>query len=161
MELQTTSPDETRALAAVIAGHVGAGDLILLCGDLGVGKTAFAQGFGAAIGVEQPITSPTFTLANRYEGRIVLNHLDVYRLEHMAEVLDLDLPELIDDHAVTLIEWGDVIASELSNDYLVVRLAFVDGQPESRSIDLSPSGTRWLDRGADLVASTARWAEPC
>jgi tRNA threonylcarbamoyladenosine biosynthesis protein TsaE len=161
VEFKTTSLADTHALAAAIASLVGPGDLILLTGDLGVGKTAFAQGFGAALGVEQAITSPTFTLANRYEGRIVMNHLDVYRLEHMVEVLDLDLPELIDDDAVTLIEWGDVIAPELTNDYLVVCLGFVDAHPQARSVSLSPNGARWLDRVGDLVANAALWSVPC
>ena len=77
---RTTSVDATRALAAAVAGFARTGDLILLVGDLGAGKTAFTQGFAAALGIDEPITSPTFTLVRTYKGKLVLNHLDVYRL---------------------------------------------------------------------------------
>ena len=103
----TASADETQTVAARLAALVRAGDLIVLCGDLGAGKTAFTQGLGRALGVTAPITSPTFTLANRYEGdNLTVHHLDVYRLARIEEVRDLGLPELVDDRAVTLVEWG-------------------------------------------------------
>jgi len=94
----TSSVTQTRDLAAAIAELARPGDLILLVGDLGAGKTAFVQGFGAALGIDEPITSPTFTLARQYQGRLELNHLDVYRLEQIEEVLDLGLQELLDGH---------------------------------------------------------------
>ena len=77
----TSSPESTQAVAASLAGLARAGDLLVLCGDLGAGKTAFTQGFAAALGVTDPVTSPTFTLANRYAGmELTVHHLDVYRL---------------------------------------------------------------------------------
>ena len=95
--VHTGSAGTTQAVAARLATLVGPGDLIVLCGDLGAGKTTFTQGFGEALGVTSPVTSPTFTLANRYEGALIVNHLDVYRLAHIAEVEDLGLAELVDD----------------------------------------------------------------
>src|SRR3546814_6440163 len=89
LRARTDSVDATRELAAVVAKQATAGDVILLAGELGAGKTAFVQGFGAALGVDQPITSPTFTLAHQYEGALVLHHLAVYRLERLAELEDL------------------------------------------------------------------------
>ncbi len=115
---RTASPEQTRELAAALAGLCRSGDLILLVGDLGAGKTTFTQGFAAALDVTTPVTSPTFTLAHRYDGRMRVHHLDVYRLEHLSEVYDLDLPELLEDGAVTLIEWGDAIAAALPPQYL-------------------------------------------
>ena len=81
--LGTASVDGTMEVAASLAGLAREGDLVVLCGDLGAGKTAFTQGFGRALGVTTPVTSPTFTLANRYEGAsLTLNHLDVYPEPH-------------------------------------------------------------------------------
>ena len=88
---KTKNVEETQALAASIAELVIAKDVLLLVGDLGAGKTAFTQGFGKSLGVGEPITSPTFTLAKSYSGRLTLNHLDVYRIEDLEEVRDLSL----------------------------------------------------------------------
>ncbi|MGI8810353.1 MAG: tRNA (adenosine(37)-N6)-threonylcarbamoyltransferase complex ATPase subunit type 1 TsaE, partial [Acidimicrobiales bacterium] len=119
----TTSVDDTRALAAEIAPLSAPGDLIVLAGDLGSGKTAFAQGFARGLGVEEPVTSPAFILVRTYEGgRLLLVHLDVYRLESMQEMVDLGIAEMLDDGGVTLIEWGDVVTPALPPDFLEVRL---------------------------------------
>ena len=103
----TTSVDETRELAAALVALARPGDVLVLAGDLGAGKTAFVQGFGRGLGVAERITSPTFTLVHVYEGRLPVHHLDVYRLEQLSEVLDLGLAEMLDDGGVVLIEWGD------------------------------------------------------
>ena len=139
--LATASAAATQAVAAGLAALARAGDLIVLSGDLGAGKTAFTQGFGRALGVTAPITSPTFTLANRYEGDLTVNHLDVYRLEHIDEVRDLGLHELVDDRSVTLIEWGDAIVGALPGGYLEIRLQLGDRVLEFRSV-----GPDWAAR---------------
>ncbi len=150
--LATTSAVGTQAVAAVLAGLSRAGDLVVLCGDLGAGKTAFTQGFGRALGVTTPITSPTFTLANRYAGaELTVHHLDVYRLSHIDEVRDLGLHELVDDRSVTLIEWGDAISGALPGGYLEVRLTLGDG-PEDRVLELRTVGSDWSDREVALLA---------
>ena len=99
---RTASPDQTRALAAALAELARPSDLVVLVGDLGAGKTAFTQGFGLGLGVDEQITSPTFALVRSYTGRLDMYHLDVYRLEQVAEALDLGLSELLDDGSVTL-----------------------------------------------------------
>jgi tRNA threonylcarbamoyladenosine biosynthesis protein TsaE len=152
----TSSVSQTRELAAAIAELARPGDLILLVGDLGTGKTAFAQGFGAALGVREPITSPTFTLARQYHGRLELNHLDVYRLEQLEEVLDLGLQELLDGQSVTLIEWGDTIAPALPADYLEVRLSYGE-EDDARRVSLRAVGTRWSARARALAAALGPW----
>lgn len=146
----TSTVEETRALAAALAELAEDGDLVVLAGDLGAGKTAFVQGFAAALGIEEPVTSPTFTLANRYEGRLVVNHLDVYRVEDIVEARDLALPELLDD-GVTLIEWGDLILPALPADRLDIRITFGEGD-DDRRLELSTVGPRWHAR-AGLIAS--------
>ena len=103
------------------------GDLIVLSGEMGAGKTAFAQGFGSALGITEPITSPTFTLVHSYDlptgvhGAEVLHHADLYRLERTTEVADLALEELADDDGIVLVEWGDVVEA-LFGDHLDVHL---------------------------------------
>jgi tRNA threonylcarbamoyladenosine biosynthesis protein TsaE len=153
----TSSIAQTRALAAALAELARPGDLFLLVGDLGAGKTAFTQGFGAALGVQEPITSPTFTLARVYRGRLEMNHLDVYRLAQLDEVMDLGLQELLDGDSVTLIEWGDVVAPALGADSLEVRIGYGAGD-DDRTIALTPIGTRWAARTRALARAVEPWA---
>ena len=148
---KTSSVEETRDLASLLTKVCQAGDVVVLSGDLGAGKTAFTQGLGLALGVEHPITSPTFTLANRYEGELILNHLDVCRLEHFQEVEELGLSELIDTNSLTVIEWGDVISSVLTEGYLEITLSLGEGLND-RIIDFSPIGHKWLERESELVS---------
>ena len=155
MNVTTSSPAQTGSLARMLADLAAPGDVLVLVGDLGAGKTAFSKAYGAALGVEEPMTSPTFTLAREYEGRLRLHHLDVYRLEQMSEVLDLDLPELLDSGGVVLIEWGDVILPMLHADYLEVRFTFGEGD-DDRTIELRPVGERWMARADELGAACAR-----
>ena len=111
LTLHAPSLDATHAIAAALAGVSRAGDVIVLAGEMGAGKTAFAQGFGRALGVTEPITSPTFTLVHSYDAPMVtLHHADIYRLEQYAEVADLALGELAEFDGIVLIEWGDVVA---------------------------------------------------
>ena len=151
MSAATTTTDvaHTRALAARLARLALPGDLLLLVGDLGAGKTAFAQGFAAGLGIDEPVTSPTFTLVRTYTGRLVLHHVDVYRLERLQEALDLDLAQLVEDGGVTLIEWGDVVAPVLPPEFLEVRLGYGTSD-EERTIALRPVGPRWVGRSRAL-----------
>ncbi len=127
LALHSASIVDTHAIAAAIAGLSRPGDIIVLAGEMGAGKTAFAQGFGRAIGVTDQITSPTFTLVHSYPidtgpraGKVTLHHADLYRLERTAEVSDLALRELAEFSGIVLVEWGDVV--DLFGDHLVVRL---------------------------------------
>ena len=150
LHLATTSPEQTGELARCVAALVDPGDVLLLVGELGAGKTTFAKAFGRALGVDDPMTSPTFTLAREYQGRLRLFHLDVYRLEHLSEVMDLDLPDLLDAGGVVLVEWGDAIAPALPADYLEIRLTFGAGD-DDRTIRLRSVGPRWTARETTLA----------
>ena len=155
----TGGVEETRALGGAVAGVVETGDVVVLVGDLGAGKTAFAQGFAASLGVTAPVTSPTFTLANRYEGHLVVNHLDVYRFDRLDEVHDLALPELLDD-GVTLVEWGDTISPALPAGRLSVTIRFGPGD-DDRCFELQGWGEAWHRREALLRAALKPWCRPC
>lgn len=156
---RTSAVAETRALAGALAELARRGDLVLLSGDLGAGKTAFAQGFGKGLGIDDQITSPTFTLAREYQGRrLRLHHVDVYRMEAMVEVLDVDLPELLDDEAVVLIEWGEAVIPAVPADYLEVAIRLGEGD-DDRVLDLRPVGPSWASRTKAVASAVAPWSD--
>jgi tRNA threonylcarbamoyladenosine biosynthesis protein TsaE len=157
VERATHGAEETKGLAAALAALAKPGDLVLLVGDLGAGKTAFVQGFAAALGVQDAVTSPTFTLVHEYEGRLTVHHVDVYRLEHVSETMDLALGELLDGNGVTLIEWGDAVLSALPPDYLEVRLELGDAA-DDRNIRLRFIGRSWAPRWDAIEAATEAWS---
>ncbi len=142
IEIATTTPADTLALGRRLAAMLRAGDIVLLAGRLGAGKTLFAAGIGEGLGVEEPLTSPSFILARAHEGFMPVVHADVYRLGTSAEFEDLDLPEQASD-GVLLIEWGDVVAQGVPKDHLMVEIIVV-GESE-RSFRFSPSGS-WMER---------------
>lgn len=152
----TASVDETRDLARALASLARPGDVVVLAGDLGAGKTAFVQGFGRGLGVPDRITSPTFTLVHVYEGRLPVHHLDVYRLGQLSEALDLGLPEMLDEGGVVLIEWGDAILPVLPHDFLEVRITFGAGD-DDRHLALRPVGPIWAPRSDAMAGVLSPW----
>ena len=156
LDLATVSPEETRAVGEAVAALLRPGDVISLTGDLGAGKTTFVQGAARALGVEDPVLSPTFTLVREYRGRVPIYHLDVYRLERMQEVLDLGFEELVDRRAIVFIEWGDAIDVLLPPERLQVELTLPsDGQ--ERRLSVTWYGRSWAVRIEPLAAVLERW----
>lgn len=137
--LETSGENETRALARSLGEQAKAGDVLCLDGDLGVGKTVFAQGFAAGLGIREPVVSPTFTILQTYEeGRLPLYHMDVYRLEDEDEMEAIGGREWLDGDGVCLVEWGSLIAGLLPERTLYVT---IEKEPEKgmdhRKITLS------------------------
>lgn len=148
MRLRLRSPEQTEALAAQLAGCSGPGDLLLLTGGIGAGKTVFARGFARALGVADAVTSPTFVLHAIYDsGRLPLNHFDLYRLEAQAEVDELAIWEFMDG-AVTLVEWADRAAG-FEAPYVALDFALAPAESE-RWVTISPAGDAWRERLARL-----------
>ena len=160
ISLLVQSIDDTHGVAAAIAQLSRTSDIIVLAGEMGAGKTAFAQGFGEALGVDEPITSPTFTLVHTYDtGRVTLHHADLYRLDRLSEVSDLALHEMVDRDGVMLVEWGDV-ASELLGDHLEVFLRHdTDHADNERSIVIHRVGMLWASRFERLKTALTLWLE--
>jgi len=162
---EVPTPEHMQDLASRLAALVEPGDLLVLSGDLGAGKTTFTQGLGEALGVRGPITSPTFVIARTHPSLVEgppLVHVDAYRLGDAAEIDDIDLDATTDD-AVTVVEWGDGLAEQLSDSWLHVRIEVRGARPidplgtphdedelddtddhQARVVTIKPHGTRWL-----------------
>lgn len=137
--VETKSPEETWELAAELAGELGAGTVIALHGDLGAGKTCFVQGLAAALGIDEPITSPTYTLIGEYEGRLPLHHIDLYRLSGPVDALGLGLEEYFDANGITAIEWAERAEGLLPPDLLHIRIE-ADEYTETRTFHIFREG---------------------
>ncbi|MGY1608298.1 MULTISPECIES: tRNA (adenosine(37)-N6)-threonylcarbamoyltransferase complex ATPase subunit type 1 TsaE [unclassified Geodermatophilus] len=136
--------DDTRGLGAALAAVVAPGDLLVLTGPLGAGKTALTQGLGVALGVTEPVTSPTFVIARVHRGgRLPLVHVDAYRLGGVADVDDLDL-DASTEESVTVVEWGAGLVEQLADEHLEVRLDRRDD--DVRTAVLVPRGPGWEAR---------------
>lgn len=149
-------PGATRRIAATIAGLARPGDVLVLTGELGAGKTTFAQGFASALGVTQDVVSPTFTLVHVHAtGRagVALVHADLYRLARTGELEDLGLEEMRRDGAILLVEWGEV-AGDLLGPALLVTLRH-GVESEAREVELARRGEQWATRWERLAAALA------
>jgi tRNA threonylcarbamoyladenosine biosynthesis protein TsaE len=158
--------EDTRAFGARLAAILRAGDLIVLDGPLGAGKTALTQGIGAGLGVSGRVVSPTFVIARVHRGgRVPLVHVDAYRLASITEVDDLDL-EVETADVVTVVEWGRGLVEQLTGEWLLVSIERpadaaagvtgaddpgADGRADPRRVSLTPNGGDWADRLAALT----------
>lgn len=150
MKFECSTVEDTRALGRRLGAILRAGDLVVLTGPLGAGKTAFTQGIGAGLGVLGDITSPTFVIARVHRpdpargGRVALVHADAYRIgtavDPRAEIDDLDLDASVDD-SVTVVEWGEGVVEQLADAHLRVRIDRRDD--DSRVVELLPHGGDW------------------
>ena len=163
IRLTAHSTDDTRGIAQAIAKLVRAGDMIVLIGEMGSGKTTFSQHFAHALGVTEPVTSPTFNLLHNYAGgRLQLHHADLYRLERTGELDDLGLTDLQEAGGVMLVEWGDVVGDALGTG-LIVKLAVPDiavseDSVTVRQIEIDWRGMQWETRWDKLRASLSNWS---
>ncbi len=143
------SVEETQQLASAIAQRAQAGDVILLVGDLGAGKTHFTQGFATALGIADTPTSPTFNLVCEYhDGRLPLYHFDLYRLENADELEDIDYYGITEGDGVSLVEWGDKFEEAAPDDCLT--LDFKVAEDGTRTIEAEVTGRRSIELSAGL-----------
>lgn len=139
-----TSREQTIALGKQVAQHLQAGDVIVLKGDLGAGKTTFTKGLAAGLGISEMIKSPTFTIIREYQdGRLPLYHMDVYRLENGGGD-ELGLEEYFDGDGVSVVEWPQYVADELPADYLAINFKRTDTE-SSRVVQLEPHGQHFSE----------------
>ena len=140
MTIDTASAAETREVGRRLGAACAPSQVIGLVGDLGAGKTVLAQGIGAGLCVREPVSSPTFNLAQQYSGRLALWHLDLYRLSRREELDDLSWEELLQARAVIVVEWSDRIAGALPDDRLEIAIA--DRGGDLRRLTLTATGAR-------------------
>jgi tRNA threonylcarbamoyladenosine biosynthesis protein TsaE len=170
VRLSVPTADGMRRLGERLAGLLRAGDLVLLTGDLGAGKTTLAQGLGAGLGVRGDVTSPTFVIAREHRsarGGPDLVHVDAYRLGSLAEVDDLDLDAAVEE-SVTVVEWGSGLVEDLAASRLEVRLVRLRGGAgdaeggaaggdgvvdETRTVEVAGHGPRWAGVTLDALAA--------
>jgi tRNA threonylcarbamoyladenosine biosynthesis protein TsaE len=139
--LESSSPEETERIAARLAAHLEAGDLVTVAGELGAGKTTFVRGAARALGVVAPVTSPTYTVGHRHEGIPPVSHLDLYRFEDLTEDDWGDLEPYFED-AVAFVEWPEHGGGFLGAPKVAVRLRLLDA--EHRLIEVE-SGEKSLE----------------
>jgi tRNA threonylcarbamoyladenosine biosynthesis protein TsaE len=127
IELESSSPEETERIAAALASELEPGDVVTVAGELGTGKTTFVRGAARALGVEGPVTSPTYTIGHLYHGRVDVSHLDLYRFEGMSEAEWGDLERYFEE-AVVFVEWPEAGTGVLPDPRVGVRLRHLDGR---------------------------------
>jgi tRNA threonylcarbamoyladenosine biosynthesis protein TsaE len=145
--IEVRTAQDMRGLGETLAAVMRPGDLVVLTGELGAGKTTLVQGIGAGLGVVGDVLSPTFVIARVHRGgRIPLVHADAYRLGSVEEIDDLDLDASLDE-SVTVVEWGAGLVERLAGDWLEVRIhRSADESDETRFVALLPVGDEWTPR---------------
>lgn len=157
--VRTRSAAETTDLGRRIADVVRPGEVLLLTGDLGTGKTTFVQGLAEGFGTPRRARSPSFTIVQCHEGgRYPLVHVDLFRLSHSHEVLDLGLEELMSAPAVSVIEWGERALPVAGDNFLELEFEWDAEDADVRTIRLRPSG-RWTQRMGELSECVRSWAK--
>jgi tRNA threonylcarbamoyladenosine biosynthesis protein TsaE len=153
VSLPVPTGEDMQELGRRLAALLRPGDLVLLTGDLGAGKTTLTQGLGLGLGVRGAVTSPTFVISRIHPGPLPLVHVDAYRLGGLEELDDLDLDVSLEE-SVTVVEWGGGIAEALADDRLEIALRrSATADDETRVVRVTPVGVRWL--GTDPAAALA------
>lgn len=134
-----------QAWAQTVAPQLQAGDVLLLDGDLGAGKTSFTKGLALGLGIHGPIKSPTFTIIREYQnGRLPLYHMDIYRLED-GGAEDLGLEEYFEGDGVSVVEWPEFLGVSLPEEYLMIQIVKDEHDDQARHVNLLPHGARYTE----------------
>lgn len=158
LSVRTRSANETTSLGRRVGEILRPGEVLLLVGDLGTGKTTFVQGLAVGLGVPTRARSPSFTMIQTHEGaNYPLVHVDLFRCAHSGEVAELGLEELFEPPAVAAVEWGEKAMEIAGSDYLELEFSWDAATDDTRTIKFLPYG-RWRERMGDLSETVRAWA---
>jgi tRNA threonylcarbamoyladenosine biosynthesis protein TsaE len=143
LEMVSSSAGQTRKIGMKLGNLAASGDIILLVGSLGAGKTCLTQGIALGLGIHEYTASPTFVLVREYRGKLPLYHIDLYRLDRIEEVTQLGLDDYLDGSGVCVVEWADKGLSVLPEEHLLIEMQIVS--PMKRKLSFMPKGTRYLE----------------
>ncbi len=148
LELTSHSPEQTQRLGVRIGELAQPGDIFLLVGGLGTGKTCLTQGIAWGLGIKEYALSPSFVIARELYGRLPLYHIDLYRLNHIEEIMELGLDDYLYGSGVCVVEWAEKGLSVLPTEHLLIQISYLSDS--ERSLQLKPSGKRYLEILAQL-----------
>lgn len=149
-ELISHSPEDTRSLGMAIGRLASAGDVYLLVGELGTGKTCLTQGIAWGLGIQEYAASPSFVVVRELHGRLPLYHIDLYRLENLEEVFDLGLDDYLYGRGVCVVEWAERGLSLLPAEHLLIQMSYMSDT--ERRLKLVPTGGHYFEIAAELRA---------
>ncbi len=163
LNLVTESPEETQRLGTRLGKLAQLGDVFLLVGGLGTGKTCLTQGIAWGLGIEGYATSPSFVVINQYQGRLPFYHIDLYRLDRIEEVIELGLEDYLYGRGVCVVEWAEKALDVLPEEHLLVEISFLSDT--GRNFVLKPSGQRYVEMLSQLnitqrAKKVKRWSLP-
>ena len=149
LELTSDSPEETQRIGEQIGRLSRAGDVYLLVGNLGAGKTCLTQGIARGLEIDEPAASPSFIVVRELRGRLPLYHIDLYRLDRIEEIVDLGLDDYLSGGGICVVEWAEKGLSVLPAEHLLIEIEYLSDT--ERSLRLRPSGSRYLEMVENLA----------
>ncbi|HEY96152.1 MAG TPA: tRNA (adenosine(37)-N6)-threonylcarbamoyltransferase complex ATPase subunit type 1 TsaE [Dehalococcoidia bacterium] len=149
LELISQSPDDTKKIGAIIGELTVQGDVLLLEGKLGAGKTCLTQGIALGLGIDDYVLSPTFVIMRELYGRLPLYHIDLYRLDNIEESIDLGLDDYFYGDGLSVVEWAEKAISIMPQRHLLIRIDYISDT--ERRLLLEPSGERYLELAQNII----------
>jgi tRNA threonylcarbamoyladenosine biosynthesis protein TsaE len=156
LKLVSRSPEQTQHLGMRLGELAQSGDVFLLTGNLGSGKTCLTQGIAWGLGVKEYAFSPSFVIIREYHGRLPLYHIDFYRLDRIEEIADLGLDEYLYGKGICVVEWAEKGIAVLPDEHLLINLSYI--RDTERAVSLEPKGKRYIELLKLLDAELKTWS---
>lgn len=143
MQIVSHSPEDTQSIGRILGELAAPGDVYLLVGDLGAGKTCLTQGILWGLGTDEFARSPTFVLVSQYQGRMTMYHMDLYRLDSFDEILDLGLDEFLFGDGISVVEWAEKALGAFPENHMLIQIQYID--EDTRRLTLNAFGQRYSE----------------